>query len=97
MTITQAIRESRSEVSRLFPLGGQYAFEHYDASFKAWRQSIPTDYFNARYQRGRELARRTARKVAGEEIANWIEATYTPFREDWVAYVRHRIATALIK
>lgn len=55
-TKKQAIAHARATISDLTPFGGQWRFSRYDPTVKAWRESIPTNFWHAAAQRRIALA-----------------------------------------
>jgi hypothetical protein len=67
MTKTAACKQALAETSDLFRFGGQWKFSRFDASVKAWRESIAADYWNATNHRRRHLIER-AREILNPDM-----------------------------
>lgn len=50
-TRAKAIQHAKRNVTPLSKFGDGWRFSTFDLKFNAWRESIPTDYYNAQWQR----------------------------------------------
>jgi hypothetical protein len=54
-TKSSAISYARKNVSQLYPCGGGYQYNRYDAGCQAWRSSTARDIYQARASRSQAL------------------------------------------
>lgn len=58
--------QAHRETSKLYRFGGQWKFNYFDPSVKAWRESVARDYSGASSSRRRHLIERAREILHGE-------------------------------
>ena len=64
MTKSKAIKAAREQVSELYRFGENYRFSVYQRRFRAWMETYPTTYWNAKRMRSQALIEK-AREALG--------------------------------
>lgn len=90
MNKTNAIKTARNRVGEIYFWGGQYRFNYWDESVRAWRESNPESYFNAQFRRSQELICETMRLMGYNQddtyhaMASYVNGKWTDHLNDMI-------------
>ena len=88
MNKTNAIKQARANVGKLYRFGDNYRFNYWDESVSSWRESIPFPYGVARAIRGQTLIFQTNKAMGMSDVDTWANIYhYGSHKGSWEKFV----------